>query len=56
MKKILMGVSFLVLALMLVSALLCAGNRISADLNRLFLLIGTVAWFVVTPFWMKREG
>ncbi|MEI7901382.1 MAG: hypothetical protein WCK89_14125 [bacterium] len=54
MKKILSLVSWLILAGMLASALLCAGKTLSGEANRVILLAGTILWFGTAPLWMKR--
>lgn len=55
MKKLGMAISVFVLALMLLSAVACAKKMIASEKNRVILLAGSVAWFVVTPLWMKRD-
>lgn len=55
MRKTIMIISWAVLAWMLASSVLCAGKTFSADANRLNLLAGTAIWFLLTPFWMRRE-
>jgi hypothetical protein len=56
MKKPLLMVSYLVLACLLTSSLLCARGVIDSEVNRMMLLLGTIIWFVVTPFWMKKDS
>jgi len=56
MKKIAALFSWLILAGMLVSSLLCAGKTLSIEVNRLILLAGTILWFVTAPLWMKRSS
>jgi len=55
MKKINVIISFLALTSCIISSILCAGNSISAETNKTVLFVGTIIWFVVTPFWMKRK-
>jgi hypothetical protein len=50
-----MTLSFLALAASLVSSVLCANKDLSAETNKWVLLVGTIVWFVVTPFWMRRK-
>ena len=56
MSKTLMFVSCIALAFILMSAVLCAAGKVSPDTNRLFILVGTIAWFVVTPMWLRKNG
>ena len=51
MKKIFMTISWLVLAIMMLLSVLCARNVISADMNRMALLIGTIL-MAVSLFWL----
>jgi len=55
MSNLLRFISFSALALLLVSAVLCAGGRILPDTNRSFILAGTIVWFVVTPIWLRKN-
>jgi hypothetical protein len=55
MKPLLMTLSFLALAASLASAIVCANRGLSAETNKLVLLVGTIVWFVVTPFWMRKK-
>jgi hypothetical protein len=56
MRKTLMFVSCIALAFILMSAVLCATAKVSPDTNRLFILVGTIAWFVVTPMWLRKNS
>lgn len=56
MSKTLMFVSFIALAFILISAVLCAAGKVSSDTNRLFILIGTIVWFVITPMWLRKNS
>ncbi|WP_299430076.1 hypothetical protein [uncultured Maribacter sp.] len=51
--KIISGIAIGVLIL-LVSILSFLGTIDTANVN-IFMLIGTILWFVTTPFWMKEE-
>jgi hypothetical protein len=42
--------------LILMSAALCAAGKVSPDTNRLFILVGTIAWFIVTPMWLHKNS
>lgn len=55
MKPFLVTLSFLALAASLVSSIICANKGLSAETNKLVLLVGTVVWFAVTPFWMRNK-
>ncbi len=55
MKPLLMTLSFLALAASLVSSIICANKGLSAETNKMILLAGTIIWFGVTPFWMRRK-
>ena len=56
MSKTLMFVSLFALIFILMSAVLCAAGKVSPDTNRLFILVGTIAWFVVTPMWLHKNS
>jgi len=56
MIKTAMFVSLFALVFILMSAVLCAADKVSPDTNRLFILVGTIAWFVVTPMWLHKNG
>ncbi len=56
MNKILRLVSFAALAFILLSALLCAGEKISSQTNRHLILVGTIVWFAVTPIWLRKNN
>jgi len=45
--------SALALGLTLVPALLVFTGHLTLEQNRLWMTIGAVLWFVVTPLWMK---
>ena len=55
MKAFLKLVSFAGLLLMFVSAVLVFNSALSRDTFMVLALLGTVAWFVTVPFWMKRR-
>jgi len=55
MKPFLVTLSLLALAASLVSSIICANKGLSAETNKLVLLVGTVVWFAVTPFWMRNK-
>ena len=55
MKPLLMTLSLLALAASLVSSIICANKGLSAETNKMVLLVGTMVWFAVTPFWMRNK-
>jgi len=55
MKPCLMTVSFLALAASLASSVICANKGLDAETNKMILLVATIVWFVVTPFWMRDK-
>lgn len=56
MSKTLMFVSLFALAFILMSAVLCAAGKVSPDTNRLFIFVGTIAWFVAAPMWLHKDS
>jgi hypothetical protein len=56
MSKTSMFVSLFALVFILMSAVLCAAGKVSPDTNRFFILVGTIAWFVVTPMWLHKSS
>ena len=55
MKKFFKIVSYAVLIIMVVLAVLVFDGKVSIDLNKTLMLILTVIWFVVTPVWMLEK-
>lgn len=55
MKKILMIVSFISLAMTIVPAFLVFAQKMSMEQNKLLMFIGTLGWFITAPFWMKKD-
>ena len=55
MKPLLMTLSVLALAASLVSSIICANKGLSAETNKMVLLVAMIVWFVVTPFWMRNK-
>jgi len=55
MKPLLMTLSLLALAASLASSIICANKGLSAETNKLVLLVAMIVWFVVTPFWMRNK-
>jgi hypothetical protein len=56
MSNLLRITSLVALIFILISALLCAGGNISSDSNRMFILVGTIIWFVITPMWLRKNN
>ena len=54
MKRLLIVVSFISLAMTIVPAFLVFTQRISMEQNKLLMLIGTIGWFVTAPYWMRK--
>jgi hypothetical protein len=55
MRTMLQYVSWVVLLGAIVPALLFLGRTITLDQCKWIMVLATIAWFVVTPFWMGRE-
>lgn len=55
MKKIIIIISFLCLALTIVPAFLVFYDQITWEQNKNLMFLGTVGWFVTCPFWMKQK-
>jgi hypothetical protein len=56
MKTLLQYVSWAALLGVIVPALLFLGGAMMLDRCKWIMLLATIAWFVVTPFWMGREA
>jgi hypothetical protein len=55
MRRILQLVSWLSLAATLGVALAYFQDRLALDAMKRWMLVATIAWFVVTPMWMGRK-
>jgi hypothetical protein len=53
--KMLKILSFLGLFLTLAPAFFVFFNVIEFETHKLFMLVGTLLWFLTAPFWMNRE-
>ena len=54
--KILKSISALSISiLILLSSILLFLGSMNATTVKVLMLIGTIIWFVVTPFWMKED-
>lgn len=56
MRIALQIVSWIALALAVLPSVLFLAGRMDLDQVKLWMLIGSVAWFAVTPWWMERKG
>ncbi|MFY0626822.1 MAG: hypothetical protein JXR07_11015 [Reichenbachiella sp.] len=52
---VLKRISLLVIVLILLLPILTLTAVISSDDMKLYMLIGSVIWFVLAPFWIKNE-
>lgn len=48
-------VSLLALGLTVAPSLLYLNGSVALDSAKLLMLIATVAWFIVSPFWINRK-
>ncbi len=55
MKKILIIISFIGLALTLLPSFLVFASAISWGTYLLLMNVGTIMWFVSAPFWMEKK-
>ena len=53
--NILKIISLLSLASIVVFAALFLAGKVEKDAMKTYLLIATIVWFVLTPFWMGRQ-
>ena len=56
MKTLLKLVSLIGLLATIVPAFLVFTDIITLDTNKLFMIVGTILWFVSAPFWMNKEA
>jgi hypothetical protein len=56
MKHLAQALSGLALLGTLLPACLLFAGRISLESVKGWMLVATVAWFIVTPFWMERRA
>lgn len=54
MRKVLMIVSFISLAITIVPAFLVFAQKMPMEQNKILMFIGTIGWFVTAPFWIKK--
>ena len=55
MKKLLFALSMLSIVVLIISTWLFFNEKINIAKNNLWLLIGTIGWFVTAPFWMTEK-
>ncbi|MFG6666184.1 hypothetical protein ACGK9R_03655 [Halomonas sp. HNIBRBA4712] len=56
MRKLLQGISLLMLVLIVLLPLAYLFDVVSESTMKGAILAVTALWFVITPLWMKREG
>ncbi|NUO80060.1 hypothetical protein HUU05_08290 [candidate division KSB1 bacterium] len=54
MKKVMIVVALLGLALIVIPAMLVFMNRLSWQTHAHLMLLGTILWFVAAPWWMRE--
>lgn len=54
MKSPIKAVSLVMLCVCLLSSVLFFTGTITAETMNVLALVGTIGWFVATPFWMGR--
>jgi hypothetical protein len=54
MKSLVKFISYVGLALTLIPSFLVFAGNISLDSGKIFMLIGTIVWFVSAPSWMNK--
>lgn len=55
LKTVLKIISFAGLLLTLIPSFLVFLNGMKLDTNKHLMLLGTLLWFVTTPFWMNKS-
>jgi len=55
MKTLLRLISFIGLGLMIAASILFFKEKVSESTYHTLTLVGTAAWFISVPFWMKRR-
>jgi hypothetical protein len=56
MRTLLQCASWIILLGTIVPAILFLVGRVTLDQCKWFMLLTTIAWFIVTPLWMGREA
>jgi hypothetical protein len=54
MKTIIKLISYIGLALTLIPSFLVFSGNATLDSSKIFMLIGTIIWFVSAPSWMNK--
>ena len=54
MRIVLQLISFAALVATIAPSILFLANRLSLDQTKWIMLVATLVWFAVTPFWMGR--
>lgn len=55
MRVIAQVISLITIALVIVPCLLLFGGMLGLEAVKLSALVGTIGWFIATPFWMSRD-
>ena len=55
MRRILQFVSWTALAATIAPSALLLAGQVTLDQTKLIMLVATVVWFFVTPFWMGQK-
>jgi len=55
MRKVLQTVSWISLAALVLPSVLFMAGKVGLDNLKITMLLATVVWFAVTPFWMERK-
>jgi hypothetical protein len=56
MKKIFLMISMLALLFTIIPSILFLAGSIKLAGVKLIMLLATITWFAVTPFWMEKEN
>lgn len=56
MRKVLMAISIALLVALLIGAVGYASGWLSEPANKQLMLIASIAWFVLAPFWMTSRA
>lgn len=55
MRRVLQVISWIALAMTVLPSILYVSGNMELDRVKGLLMIATVVWFVVTPFWMGKK-
>lgn len=56
LKLLLRIVSYIGLCLTLIPSFFVFIDKIDIGTNKILMLIGTVVWFIISPFWINKEA